>query len=794
MTERRARENAQRFLATIVEWSQDAIITHTPEGVIVSWNHSAEALFGYQAEEVIGKPVSIVMPPEDPELFPWAIEMLKGGEALSPFENVGISKDGGRIDVSVSAFPVKDEAGRVIAGAAIVRNISARKQAEEALRRSEEKYRRLVANLPDVTWTSSVDGRTIYISPNVEAIFGYTPEEICEKGEELWLGRIHPADSARVIQAVEGLFSNKEPLDVEYRVQRRDGEWIWIHDRALWTFEEAGVLYADGLFSDITVRREAEEELRKAKSAAEAASRAKSEFLANMSHEIRTPMNGVLGLTELALDTELTSEQREHLTGVKTSAESLLTVINDILDFSRIEARKLSLEHLEFDLRKSLDATMKAFGFHSDKKGLELVYNSDPELPATVLGDPVRLRQILTNLIGNALKFTTHGEVVVNVRKLSRSGGEITLQFSVSDTGIGIPQDKQQGIFDAFAQADSSASRQFGGTGLGLTIASQLVAMMGGRIWVESEVGKGSTFHFTARLGLVDRPQQQPARASVAVLQELPVLVADDNATNRRVLRQVLGNWGMAPHLSEDGSAALASLQQARAAGTPYRLVIVDAQMPGTDGFTLVRRIKEDSGLASTPIIILTSAARGGDAARCREVGASAYLTKPAGECELLEAVLRLLAAKEGETEQRELITVHSLREARRSLHILVVEDNPVNQRVALRLVEKQGHTAGMAATGREALAALTKERFDLLLMDVQMPDMDGFEATRRIRANERTTGGHLPIIAMTAHAMQGDRERCMAAGMDGYVPKPVSMKELYGAIEDVLTATGSKH
>jgi two-component system sensor histidine kinase/response regulator len=912
VTGRRARENAQRFLAAFVESSQDAIITHTPEGVIASWNPAAEGLFGYRAEEVVGKPISLVMPPEEPDMFPRLMGKLSRGESVSPFENVGIAKDGRRADVLVSACPLRDETGRVMAAAAIVRDISEPKRAEQALRQSEEKYRRLVANLPDVTWSSSADGRTIYVSPNVEAAFGYTAEEICERGEELWFGRIHPADVHRVAGAFAALVAKNEPFDVEYRIQRKDGAWIWIHDRATRTFDHDGVRYADGIFSDITARKRAEEalaesekryrllfernlagvfralpesgvvecndafvrilgydsvaelsahqpshpfydpdegraalerllqertltnfdvrlkrkdgtpvwtlanvsltedqngrpayiegtllditerkrveeELQKAKDAAEAASRAKSDFLANMSHEIRTPMNGVIGMTELALDTDLTAEQRECLDSINISAHSLLAIINDILDFSKIEARRLRLERVEFDLRRSIDAAMKALGISADKKNLELVYHFDPELPATVLGDPGRLGQILINLVGNALKFAEQGEVVVSVQKLSQAEGGITVQFSVTDTGIGIAPEKKQFIFEAFAQADSSITRRFGGTGLGLTIASELVALMNGRIWLESEIGKGSTFHFTARLGCPEKPAGQPARASIPALQGLPVLVVDDNATNRRVLEAVLRNWGTRPQSCQSGPAALSWLQQASQAGNPFRLAIVDGRMPEMDGFALVERIKDNPGLASIFTIMLTSAAQRDDAARCRQIGVSAYLTKPAGESELLDAVLRLLAPGECPAQKPELITAHSLGETHRHLHILAVDDNLINRSLALRLVEKLSYTGSVATTGREALSALAKERFDLVLMDIQMPEMDGIEATRLIRQSERNTGEHLPIIAMTAHAMPGDRERCVCCGMDGYLPKPISVRDLDAAIEDVL-------
>jgi signal transduction histidine kinase/CheY-like chemotaxis protein len=542
-----------------------------------------------------------------------------------------------------------------------------------------------------------------------------------------------------------------------------------------------------GIGRDITHLKKVQEEMQKSRESAEAANRAKSEFLANMSHEIRTPLNGVLGMTELALETELTPEQREYLETVKMSGDALITVINDILDFSKIEAGRIDLEAIDFNLRDSLESTLKTLAVRADEKGLELLCEIAPEVPDMVRGDSSRLRQIVINLVGNAIKFTERGEIAVKVFRQSQDSSDNVFHFTVSDTGIGIPREKLDVIFNPFSQADSSTTRKYGGTGLGLTISSRLVGMMGGKTWVESEVGRGSQFHFTIQLGVAEAKAVQVGTiAPPEFLRGVKVLVVDDNRTNRRILEAMLMRWQMIPSSAEGGALALAQLSIAKEEGRPFRLILTDMNMPDMDGFTLIEKIRQRPELSAATIMMLTSAGHRGDAIRCQELGVAAYLLKPIRQSELREAIARVLGAPE-RGGAIPLITRYALQETREpnsSLRVLLAEDNLVNQRLAVRMIEKRGHHVTVAGTGKEAVAALEKETFDVVLMDVQMPEMDGFEATAAIRGKEKATGLHQPIIALTAHAMKGDREKCLAAGMDGYLTKPIRSQELYEVLD----------
>jgi PAS domain S-box-containing protein len=673
-----------------------------------------------------------------------------------------------------------------ILGVALLTSVVDQRFSAQALEleSTEQSYRQLVESVQVILWRRNIQSSVFtFVNREAEALLGY-PLENWLTQPNFWTEHIHPEDRALAESSCAAAASARQTAEFEHRMTTADGETLWLRSSVRVMAGGGRTNELVGMMINITARKRAQE-------AAESANRAKSEFLANMSHEIRTPMNGVIGMAELVLDTELTREQREHLEILKTSADALLDIINEILDFSKIEAGKLDLDLIDFNLRDILETTAKALSLAAHAKGIEITCEVQPEVPELIVADPTRLRQIIVNLIGNAIKFTERGEVAVTVTIDSAEDENFKLHFAVRDTGLGIPLEKQKSIFEAFSQVDSSTTRKFGGTGLGLTISSRLVGLMGGKIWVESEPGKGSTFHFTAQAQASNRQSADSNKIEQERLREVRVLVVDDNSTNRRILGDTLKRWGMTLQLETSAVAGLRALQEAHGQGLPFQLVLTDMQMPEMDGFSFVEKIRENPKVADVTVLMLSSGRFQGDVARGKELGVAYQLSKPVARAELLVSIQQALGKLEV-TQSSTLITPSSLREPGPGVRILLAEDNKVNQRVAVRMLEKNGHRVIVAGTGYEVLAVLEREEFDLILMDVQMPEMGGLEATVAIRKKEESTGRHVPIVAMTAGAMQGDHEKCLAAGMDGYISKPVRSQEL---IEMVMkhASTGVK-
>ncbi|OHB73165.1 MAG: hypothetical protein A2V70_18085 [Planctomycetes bacterium RBG_13_63_9] len=789
---RRAEEDLayERFLlATLMEHSPDFIYFKDAESRFI---RLSKALVKYlrvnDASEVIGKTDSDFFDSRRAEEYlADEREVMRAGKSVVDKEEEQTWPNGRLTWLSTSKVPLHSAEGEVIGTFGISRDITLRKRAEEVLRDSQALYSSLVENLPVQVLRKDLEGRFTFANESfcrslgvpLEAIIGKTdydfyPARLAEK---------YRGDDRRVAEGGE-LFETVEE-------NTRDGQRHYVHVMKSAVRDASGaIIGTQAVFWDVTEQKRSAEALQEAKEAAETASRAKGDFLAHMSHEIRTPMNAIIGMAELLLDTELNASQREYLTMVRESSESLLTVINDILDFSKIEAGKLELEQVSFDLRESFGDTMKALAVRAHTKGLELACRIEADVPVRVVGDLSRMRQIVVNLVGNAIKFTDRGEVVLEVQCESRSERDVVLHCTVRDSGIGIPQEKLGHIFEAFEQADNTTTRRFGGTGLGLAISSRLVECMAGRIWVESEVGRGSTFHFVARFGLAGEGTGGQATERRAAqdrcIAGMRVLVVDDNATNRRILEEILGNWQMQPAAVSGARAALDAMREAQRSGEPFRLVLTDANMPEMDGFALAEQIQEDEELDGTVIMMLTSGDRPGDIARCEQLGIAAYLLKPIKQSELFDAIVMALGIASPEDEDTRTAVV---RQAERTgpLRVLLAEDSLVNQKLVVGLLEKEGHQVVVANQGREAIAAWESQPFDLVLMDVQMPEVDGLEATAAIRAREQQTGGHVPIVAMTAHAMKGDRQRCLDAGMDEYVSKPIRVRHLLETIEAVL-------
>ncbi len=785
ITERKAVEEALKKALETTE----TILRGMPIGVMVVGrdkkirriNETALLMMGAMEKDVVGKICHQNMCPAQEGQCPvWDL-----GNTIDNSERVVLHSSGEQIPVMKTALPMVLDGEEILLETFV--DITERKQAEEELRESEERLSRFMESATDGFTLFDAELNLVEINNATMKLFpaGTKREDLIGQN----VTDLNPTlkKSGRYDEYLK-VIKTGEPFFVEDMIPGPKFADTHLSVKAFKVGDGLGIIN-----TDITERKRAEEELRRAKEAAEEASRAKSEFLANMSHEIRTPMNGIIGMTQLALDTNLTNEQQEYLNAVAASADSLLGLLNDILDFSKVEAGKLALEQTDFRLRGVLGGALKSLAVRAGEKDLELALRIPPETPAALVGDPGRLRQVVVNLVGNAIKFTEEGEVVVDVEEESSGDDEVTLHFAVSDTGIGISEEKIGRIFEAFTQADSSTTRTYGGTGLGLAISSQLVGLMGGRIWLESEAGQGSTFHFTARFGL--QAEGTPT-AVTEILNGLPVLIVDDSETSRSILEAMLSHWGTSPTTAGDGDAAIKALKQASDKGQPFSLVILDANMPDVDGFDVAAAIQREPGLADHIIMMLDSLGLKNSLEHCRKLGIRNSIVKPVNQSDLLDALMKTGivsdALAEGHADlamdtEAKPSSVFAQEGPVRRLHILLAEDNPVNQKLAVRILEKMGHSVTVADDGEEALAALAGKDFDLVLMDIQMPKMDGFETTMAIREQERETGGHIPIIAMTAHALKGDRERCLAAGMDEYVGKPIQIEALHKVLQMVI-------
>jgi two-component system sensor histidine kinase/response regulator len=786
-------QHSKELVALLLDSAPEAIYGIDMRGMCTFCNRAFLRLCRFESpSEVQGKNVHALIHHTKSNGLPYPVEDCHIYEAFRIGAGTHIDnevlwrKDGTCFPAEYWSHPIHRE-GQPIGAVVTFINITERKKVEAALRASEERFRAVFEGAEVGIAIAEFDGGKLVTNRAYQQMLQCKPEEM--HNVSIFDDLTHPEDrEPDKLRFQEMLGGAHDHVRREKRYILRDGKLIWANISLSMLRDSAGKpQFVLGTAVDITERKRAEIELQRAKEAAEAASEAKSIFMATMSHEIRTPMNGILGMTELVLDTNLTAEQREHLGLVRVSAESLLSIINDILDFSKIEAGKFTVESIPFNLRDCVGETMMSLSVRAHQKGLELIYEVHPSVPESLLGDPGRIRQILVNLVGNSIKFTERGEVFVSVHEESHDPGATYLRFSVKDTGVGVPKDKQEKIFEAFSQADGSMARKYGGTGLGLAICTRLVGLMGGHFWMESEPGSGSTFHFTIQLALQKDPGLGFFPLAPENLRDLAVLIVDDNSTNRRVLSGILTRWGMKPHEVDSAQAALQALDAARHAGRHFAIILLDGHMPEMDGFALAERIKNDLHLVSATIMMLTSAGQLGDGARCRELGISGYLVKPIRQPELLQAICTVL--NPSTQKPASLITRHSLREARNHARVLLVEDNAVNQTLALRLLEKRGFVVSTAVNGREALSALEKSTFDLVLMDIQMPEMDGFEATAAIRQIEKSTGAHIPIIAMTANVLKGDEQRCLAAGMDAYVSKPIRTIELFATIQKILAA-----
>ena len=771
-------ERERAFYSALFHATPTAVAVVDPEGLVVAINPAFERLFGYGTSEVIGEELDELIVPEAsrPSADDLTRRVREGEHVMTPL--VRNRKDGAELDLFVSAAPVRDADSKNVL--VMYEDRTAERRARRAVRATEKKYRDLVESSSDMVWRMDREGRWTFLNAAAENIYGLPREQLVGHPA---IERCDPERMGPDSRAFADLVHGAELTDYETVHLSLDGSprHLSFSGRPI-RADDGKIIGAHGTARDVSERASARRALEDARELAERAAQAKSAFLANMSHEIRTPMNGVIGMTELILDTDLDAEQRRSAELIHSSAESLLRVINEILDFSKIEAGRVDLEEISFDLPALVDGTVRLLAIEASTKGVEVLYDVAPDVPQRVLGDAGRIRQVLTNLVGNAVKFTDEGEVLVTLTLADRSDDRVRINCTVQDTGIGIPADQLDAVFADFNQVQMSYTRRHGGTGLGLAIARKLVEKMGGDITVRSTQGQGSIFSFDIPLRLDEKRSNPLSRNRDRSLEGLPVLVVDDNGASRalavRVMREAMADVSEA----SSGEEALSLLRRATVQGRPYRLMILDASLDGMTGFDLATCIRDDASLDDTQIIMLTSAGMHGDGQRCRGLGILGYLPKPIGRHELLRVAATVMESASAAIERGELITRHTIDEVREQLRILLVEDNPVNQQVASALLQKRGHDVSAVDNGRKAVDAVRKGAFDLVLMDVQMPVMDGLTATREIR--KLPGRKDLPIVALTAHALQDERTSCLNAGMNAFVSKPFKPQELFAAVE----------
>ena len=801
ITERKNEEEIYRTLAN----TSRAGVYIVQDGKFHFINHNAAMYAGYTEEEMTGTEALSILYPEDRKSATENAGKMLRGETTTPYEFRIITKDGQIRWIMETLTSIDYRGKRAILGNSL--DVTERREAGRKLEESEKKLYHIIAGISVPTFVIDNNHTVTHWNRACENLTGISAHEVIGTSKQ-WSAfysaerptmadlMVDKTAEEEIYECYEGKCQKSVLMEDAYETEGffptlgEGGKWLFFTSVPL--KNTAGeVIGAIETLQDTTERRRAEEQLQQAKIEAEEASLAKSQFLASMSHEIRTPMNAIIGMSELLAGTSLYDEQNDYVEMIQVSADSLLGIINDILDLSKIEAGHLDLEETEFNLREVVETTGVTLATRANKKGLELLCHIRPDTPAHIVGDPMRLRQILVNLTGNAIKFTENGEIVISVEAAEKKDGKAVLHFRVSDTGIGIPKEKREKIFESFTQADSSTTRQYGGTGLGLTISKQLVEMMGGKIWVESEEGKGSVFHFTIHTRTVEETVDKYDVVPGGII-HLRVLIVDDNSTNRLILREITSAWGFLPGEAESGSTALRELKQAKENGNPYQFILLDKNMPHMDGFETAERIKKLLEYTDLPIILLTSSEAKGDRKKANDIGISEVLLKPVRRSKLYDVIVSsIVGVRKNKGLPEKQVAESSLKG--KPLEILLAEDNLINQKLAVRLLEKQGWRVTVANNGKEAVDLSGRNGFDLILMDVQMPEMDGIEATREIRKREQGTDMHIPIIALTAHAFEEDRKRCLAAGMDGYATKPIKVQELFAMIEKTLDSSDTR-